>query len=151
MKSRLPLLAGPLLLVTLGCSSNRLIFTTYTKLGIDVSASNGTTTGAMLGYKRFEGALIPVDPAKATGEAGDIGSVLAVLDFDNGWFQGMKLFQIFATGKAAEDAANDPSHISKLMTAWVEEKARGGSLEEPSAPKADDETADDDAVDEGTP
>jgi len=50
-----------------GCrtGTHLLFFTTYTKVGLDISAVNGTPTQALFGYKRFEGAIVPVDPPSA--------------------------------------------------------------------------------------
>jgi hypothetical protein len=98
-----------------GCRSNHLYFSTHTKFGVDVSAVNGVPSSAMLGYKRFEGAIVPVippdkdgntDPAAGNG-APEAASVLAVIDMNNKWLGGLDLFQLFATGEAAVAASRD--------------------------------------------
>ena len=120
-------LSAALLALTLlpGCQSNRLVFTTYTKVGIDLSATNTSASGLMLGYKRFEGALVPVDMAKATGADTDLMPVFAALDMKNGWFQGIRLVQLFATGTAAINLADNPWKVktaTKAAKAFVEDK-----------------------------
>jgi hypothetical protein len=99
------------------CQSDRLTFTTYTKFGLDLSATNGTTTGLMFGYKRFEGALIPVDMSKATGADKDLMPVFAAIDLTNSWFGGIKLVQMFATGTAAKKLANSPNAVGEATMA----------------------------------
>jgi len=68
VRSRLSTAVVVLLLTGLlsGCrTSNHLLFMTYTKMGLDISTVNGTPTQALFGYKRFEGAIVPVDPQSA--------------------------------------------------------------------------------------
>jgi hypothetical protein len=48
-------------LLLAGCSNTHLIFTTYTKTGLDISLSNEIPTEVVFGYKRFEGTIVPVD------------------------------------------------------------------------------------------
>ena len=48
-----------------GCQSNQLVFTTYTKVGLNISGTGEVPNNFTFGYKRFEGAIIPVDPSKA--------------------------------------------------------------------------------------
>ncbi len=91
-----------------GCApAKKLLFTTYTKVGLDMSAANNTPTHVMLGYKRFEGALIPVDVPESSKDATqpEALSVFAAICLENGWFSGVKINQAFATGAAAERAA----------------------------------------------
>ncbi len=93
-----------------GCApANHLVFTTYTKVGLDLSAVGQTPTHVLLGYKRFEGALIPVDLESKAGQAGEAQSVYAGFNLENDWFQGLKITQAFATGKAAQKAASNPN------------------------------------------
>ncbi len=99
------------------CQSDRLIFTTYTKFGVDLSATNGTTTGLMFGYKRFEGALVPVDMSMATGADTDLMPVFAALDLTNSWFNGIRLVQVFATGTAAKKLAANPAKVAQATMA----------------------------------
>ncbi len=102
-------------LVAAGCGTNTLVFTTYTNLGLDVSAANGTPTKAVLGYKRFEGAIIPVDPSKRTATEGDAMSVYAAIDMRNQWLDGLTVLQVFATGDAAVKAAEKPAAFAELL------------------------------------
>ena len=98
------------LVVLTGCKTDHLVFTTYTKVGVEVAAVDVQPSHATLGYKRFEGAIIPVD----VGRKGDddapktsedmkkkVASVYAEMDVENGWFKGIDISQVFATGKAA--------------------------------------------------
>lgn len=97
----LRLAALGLVLTGAACSSDHLVFTTYTKVGLDITLQDGAPTDAVLGYKRFEGALIPVDLEKAP----EIHSIYAGLCVTNSWVQGLALGQVFATGTAAENVA----------------------------------------------
>lgn len=121
MLNRTPLRVLTLLAVvslTPGCgSTNHLVFTTHTKAGLDITATNGTPSGLMFGYKRFEGAIVPVDTkgALAAGQEPKMMSIYASLDLNNGWFQGISIFQVFATGRAAENAAANPSRVSDYI------------------------------------
>lgn len=90
-------------LLAFGCATDHLVFTTYTKVGIDVSSVDGQPAQAVMGYKRFEGAILPVDVANENQEA---PSVFAGSIVRNGWFS-LDITQVFATGKAAEQAAAD--------------------------------------------
>jgi hypothetical protein len=102
-------------LLTASCAPNTLLFTTYTNLGLDVSVANGSPTKAVFGYKRFEGAIIPVDPSKRTQTDGDAMSVFAAIDLKNEWLAGLSVLQIFATGEAAVNAANNPRAFAEML------------------------------------
>lgn len=91
-------------LVGTGCHSDALVFTTYTKVGLHASATGNTPNNLMFGYKRFEGAIIPVDPTKPES---DVASVYAAISLTNGWFSGIHLQQVFATGDAAVSASTN--------------------------------------------
>lgn len=99
-----------------GCASgDNLIFVTYTKVGVDVSGVQQTPTDATFGYRRFEGAIIPVDRSEVgTVSVGsgqmpkDAASVFAQILLKNGWISGVTVSQVFATGDAAVEAAKDP-------------------------------------------
>jgi hypothetical protein len=96
------------------CRSNHLVLTTYSKVGLDLSASNGQPIDAVFGYKRFEGAIVPVDPRPSKTENGkttpqESMSVYAAIDLENGWMSGVKLFEAFATGEAAKNLARRPN------------------------------------------
>ncbi len=92
------------LLAAAGCHNDALVFTTYTKVGLHASATGNTPNNLMFGYKRFEGAIIPVDPTKPES---DVASVYAAISLTNGWFSGIQLQQVFATGDAAVSASTN--------------------------------------------
>ena len=91
-------------LIGTGCHNDALVFTTYTKVGLHASATGNTPNNLMFGYKRFEGAIIPVDPTKPES---DVASVYAAISLTNGWFSGIHLQQVFATGDAAVSASTN--------------------------------------------
>lgn len=107
--ARIIVAAAALCAVT-GCSTRRLVFTTYTKVGLDVSTTDGNTPNGVFGYKRFEGAIIPYQP-DPTGSK-DAASVFAAMDVDNRWFGGLTIRQLFATGDAAVTAAGTPNALA---------------------------------------
>lgn len=86
-----------------GCRSQHLVFTTYTKVGLDISTTDGQLANGTFGYKRYEGAIIPVDESSTDGDPEDAKSVFAGIAIRNGWFQGLELRQVFGTGDAAAD------------------------------------------------
>ncbi len=102
MKRHLTYLLATPLIFTAGCASESLFFSTKTSVGIDISATNGSPRGN-IGYDRTEAAIVP---AKADGSA---HSVLGGLDADLSLFD-VRIKQIFATGKAADLAAD---HVGK--------------------------------------
>lgn len=121
---RIIVLIGCLLLAA-GCKSNPrrpLIFTTSTKIGLDLSATGGALNNATFGYKRFEGAILPVRPENSV-DAGtppvpsDAPSVFAAIDLENSWLKGIKLFELFATGQAAIQASTKPDWAVGLLDA----------------------------------
>ena len=92
-----------LCLMTTGCTPRHLVFTTYTRVGLNITAADGVPTNLGFGYKRFEGVIIPVDPTKADGTNPALPSVRATLGLTNRWLEGLTLEQTFSTGKAAEN------------------------------------------------
>lgn len=92
-----------LAVVMTGCAQRSLVFTTFTKVGLDVTAIDGNPSSLMFGYKRFEGAIIPVDPMPGQDGAPAMPSVFASVAVTNKWFKGLHVKQRFATGVAAED------------------------------------------------
>lgn len=90
-----------------GCQSNQLIFTTYTKVGVNITATGEIPNNLTFGYKRFEGAIIPVDPSKAANGNPEMPSVYAAIAVTNKWGKGLHIYQKFATGAAADKAASD--------------------------------------------
>lgn len=94
---------GSLIGFTSGCATDHLIFTTYTKVGLDMTVAEGTPTEAVFGYKRFEGAIVPVDPDE---EDAEVPSIYAGVCVENSWIYGLEVGQVFATGESAKNVAN---------------------------------------------
>jgi len=92
---------------SLACSNDLLVFTTYSKVGLDVTFVTDTQGQAVFGYKRFEGALIPVDPG-----SDEVQSVFATIDIRSAWRDGLCVRQSFATGVAAENVASGNDKFS---------------------------------------
>lgn len=95
-------------LLLAGCSTGKehLVFTTYSKVGVDLALANGSPAEAVFGYKRFEGAIVPVSPTSTAGAPDDAKSIFAGMAIDNGWMDGLCIKQVFATGDAAVNAMN---------------------------------------------
>lgn len=92
-----------------GCQSTNLVFTTYTKVGLNITAVDAQPTSLMFGYKRFEGAIIPVNPDK---EPGVVAPVYAAIAITNKWLSGLRITQAFATGDAAVQlSTNSPVQL----------------------------------------
>jgi hypothetical protein len=89
-----------------GCASKQLVFTTYTKVGLNITATGEVPNSLTFGYKRFEGAIIPVDPSKVTNGSPEMPSVYAAIGVTNKWLKGLHIYQKFATGTAAENIAD---------------------------------------------
>ena len=83
-----------ILCLAVGCKS-RVVFTTQTSLGLDVSGTAQWPNKVSFSYNRFEGAIVP---RKTNGEA---HSVYGGMDADINFFSGHTIKQTFATGKAA--------------------------------------------------
>lgn len=107
-----------LLFLAAGCGTRNLLFTTYTTIGLDVSATDAKPTKAVLGFKRFEGAIIPVNPKqeKDPKKNPDVASVYAAIDLDNHW-TGLSVCQVFATGDPAKNLASDSGGLEALFGA----------------------------------
>lgn len=150
MNKWINLAAMPLLLVLGGCSSGSLFFSTYTKVGLDMSITDGVPTQAMFGIKRFEGAIIPVkEPDEVSGDEADASSgtgpgssgntnpatnqekeamsVFAAIELENSWISGLKIRQVFATGPAAVCAADKGDALSNIIQAGRKGKSKGDS------------------------
>lgn len=78
-----------------GCTANRVIFSTHTSLGLDVSGTAQMPDKVSFSYNRFEGAIVP---RKTNSEA---HSVYGGMDADIHFFDSHTIKQTFATGKAA--------------------------------------------------
>lgn len=100
-----------------GCQMRRLVFATYTKGGLDVTFADTTPGQIVFGYKRFEGAIVPVaittvDKDDENTENNDdqsndkpMAALFAAVKVDANWADGLKIYQDFATGDAAKQAA----------------------------------------------
>ncbi len=82
-----------------GCARD-LIFTTYTTVGVEVKGTNNIPTAMRLAYKRFEGAIVPVQLNKP----GNAHSIFAGMEVKQHGFR-VQVAQVFATGEAAILAA----------------------------------------------
>jgi hypothetical protein len=103
------LLAMPL--ATGGCV-NTVIFSTATKVGLDISQRADQVIDVSLGYDRIEVVSIPAPTDTDAGANTDTYSVLGIFDlrYGNPWAdQPLVVNQFFGTGVAAQRMANDPS------------------------------------------
>jgi len=100
------LVAAWLVICVSGCGRH-LIFTTYTTIGVEVKGVNNVPTALRLAFKRFEGAVVPVDPSERdeNGNEREMHSVVSGLDFKQSAFR-TQVAQVFATGDAATIAAS---------------------------------------------
>lgn len=95
-RTLLPLLAVALL--TSGCA-NKLVFTTKSSIGLDVSGTAEVPNKVSFSYNRQELSIVP---RKSNGDA---HSVYGGLDADIGFWSGSVIKQTFATGIAADLAS----------------------------------------------
>lgn len=79
-----------------GCCQNRVIFTTQSSLGLDVSGTAEFPNKVSFSSDRYEAAIVP----RKTG--GESHSVYGGMDADMTWFSGHAIRQTFATGEAAK-------------------------------------------------
>lgn len=88
-----------------GCGRD-LIFTTYTTVGVEVKGVNNIPTALRLGYKRFEGAVVPVDLKARDAQEKHLPahSIFAGMEVEQKAF-GVRVAQVFATGEAAKAAS----------------------------------------------
>lgn len=112
----------------MGCEATHLAQASYTKIGLEVSSTGTQPTSAVFGYKRFEGAFIPVDP----GSEDDIMSVLSYSEVENGWTNGLEVYHIFGTGAAATLAVQQSQVLARLLE-------RNGDDEEDEDAEGEDE------------
>ncbi|HEU5125894.1 MAG TPA: hypothetical protein VFW05_17720 [Verrucomicrobiae bacterium] len=79
-----------------GCCQNRVVFTTHSSLGLDVSGTAEFPNRVSFSSDRYEAAIVP---RKTNGES---HSVYGGMDADMTWFSGHAIRQTFATGEAAK-------------------------------------------------
>ncbi len=96
---RLTLVAATVALATAACGKKDLYFATSSNIGLDVAGDTVSPVQASFGFQRREVAQVP---ASKDGEA---FSVYGNLDVDMRWFGERLVRQTFATGEAAESAA----------------------------------------------
>lgn len=102
MTKLVPCLAALGALVLGGCHSNKLVFTTQTSLGLDISGTGEIPNKASLSYGRFEVAYVP---RKSDNTAQSIyGGIDADVKF--GLPPKYLVKQTFATGQAATNAVS---------------------------------------------
>ncbi len=109
------------LVSTAGCS-NALIFATSTLTAIDLNAVENGQQTVTVGYKRFEGVVMPVRKDKDGPARQHAFSVLAASSYDTGGLQltnltGTKVKTVFATGEAAAQT-NAPKAVASLFAAF---------------------------------
>ena len=123
----------PTMLGTTGCISNAVVFSTSTRLGIEISAAEGGQQHALIGYKRFEGVTMPMreDQGELISEA---YSIYAFYKLETGSLllpdlKPIQVDQRFAMGEAAlaatgslNETTNTPSNSGA-----AEEVGEGGS------------------------
>lgn len=107
-----------------GCQSDNLLLATHTKVGLDIALDGNTPTSGVFGYKRFEGAIVPVDDPRTPSS--EMESVFGALDVRNGWLNGMDIHQMLATGTAAEELAKDPEQARALLELLEGDDDSGG-------------------------
>jgi hypothetical protein len=99
----------PLMFTCSGCS-NTLVFGTATKFGVDISQRPDQAIEVTMGYDRYEVVSIPAQDKDAK-EQEDTYSVLGIfaVTYGNPWtLEPLILRQFFATGRAAQKAAENP-------------------------------------------
>jgi hypothetical protein len=104
------ILMVPLMFTCSGCS-NTLVFGTATKFGVDISQRPDQLIEVTMGYDRYEVVSIPAQDKDAQ-EQEDTYSVLGIfaVSYGNPWtMEPLILRQFFATGRAAQQAAANPS------------------------------------------
>src|SRR6266853_2803628 len=110
------------LVLLCGCQ-HRLVFTTQTSIGLDVSGTVNYPNKVSLSYNRYEGAIVP----RKTGRGNDAHSVYGALDADMafGLPPRYSIKQIFATGEAAK-LATVPDHEDAPPPEQQADSAPGG-------------------------
>jgi hypothetical protein len=83
-----------------GCTGKRVLFTTQTSLGVDVSGTTELPNKISFAYKRAEGAIVPAK-VDENGKPGEAHSIYGGVDSDTRFFTGQIIKQTFATGDAA--------------------------------------------------
>ena len=95
-----------LLLALFACTNKNLYFGTNTQIGLDVSGTAAVPNEVSFAFGRSEVAIVP----KKSDDTAH--SVFGLLDADITWFNGQKIVQKFATGCAAQIAADNKSQTN---------------------------------------
>ncbi len=101
---------GIAIVLTSGCTKT-MMFSTATKVGLDISQRADQVVDMTLGYDRVEVVSIPVKPDTDATGTDDTYSVLGIFDLRYGnpfAGQPLTLNQFFGTGAAARQMAQDP-------------------------------------------
>jgi hypothetical protein len=107
--TRLVGLLLPITLVSGGCV-NTMMFSTATKVGIDISQRADQIIDVSLGYDRIEVVSIPAPKDADAGPDTEAYSVLGIFDlrYGNPWLdRPLVVNQFFGTGNAAQKMAKD--------------------------------------------
>jgi hypothetical protein len=110
MKGRIGL-AALLLVVAVGGGAcvNTMMFSTATKVGLDISQRADQVIDVSLGYDRVEVVSIPAPKDSDAGTDKETYSVLGIFDlrYGNPWTEPLVVNQFFGTGAAAQKMARD--------------------------------------------
>lgn len=111
-----------------GADGRRAYFGTSTTLGMKVGFKNGEPASFVLGHRRREAAYIPIAKDKEKGaceSGGSVPSVLATFDTNSGAAgaaASLAVKQVFATGRAADELADDFKPVIKAAVKAAEAK-----------------------------
>ena len=112
----------------LGCAKDAVVFSTSTRLGIELNTTEAGQQGVRIGYKRSEGVTMPQRKEDGTVRE-EAYPVFAAFRFDTGsvllaGLGATKIDQRFATGEAADSATKtEQSLAAMLATRYVETDA----------------------------
>lgn len=94
-----------------------LLFTTGTVIGIEASAAEGAEQHFIVGFKRFEGAIVPAVPDGKFDPRDEAYSVFATIGFSTGLGKPTEIVQVFGTGRAAETLAGSTDSLANITNA----------------------------------
>ncbi len=149
---RLPIFWSCLIGATLSIAActNRarpLVFATGTIIGVEATTAEGMEQRFIVGFKRYEGALVPTvyedktknpktpAPSNPTGASTEhekirskAYSVFAALDFESKFLERTTIVQVFGTGKAAKILAGSPTGLANMTRAAKNLRPLDGEL-----------------------
>ena len=93
-------------LTGVGCNSSAVLFSTGTQFGIELETVGTNTQSVKVGYQRHEGVTMPTRVGRKGPLISEAYPVLSIFDYSSGSLllgnlNGVKVKQVFATGKAA--------------------------------------------------